>query len=149
MVFFSLFQEVNTNISLLFVFFWSVFVLSRKNLFRSLERFIIALCKPFVMNFPCFALRYFIFIGVCLFKMSIKILRKCWYSILFISCFNVSLSSSALNSLFWEISIDPIVYYFRFWLRKILLQNCRYKLVEVRESLFKHNAILETSRRVC
>ena len=80
--------------------FRDVSVLSRKNLFRSAERFINALCKPFVMNFPWFPLRYFTFIGACLFKISIKMLRKCWYSIMFMSCFNISLSSSALNSSF-------------------------------------------------
>ena len=39
------------------------------------------------MNFPWFALKYLIFIGACLFKISIKMLRKCWYSILFMSSF--------------------------------------------------------------
>ena len=97
MGFFWLFFKRLTQKFLYFLYsFWDVSVLSRKNLFRSLERFIIALCKPFVINFPWFALRYFIFIGACLFKTSIKVLRKCWYSILFISCFNISLSSSAL-----------------------------------------------------
>ena len=99
MFFFGFFQEVNINIYLLFVFFSERFC-PRKNLFRSLERFIIALCKPFVMNFPWFDLRYFILVGTCLFKISIKMLRKCWYSILIMSCFNISLSSSDLNSLF-------------------------------------------------
>ena len=52
------------------------------------------------MKFPWFALRYFIFIVVCLFKVFMKMLRGCWYLILFMSYFNISLSSSALNSSF-------------------------------------------------
>ena len=48
-----------------------------------------------------------------------------------------------------EIPIVSIVYYFRFWLRKILFQNCGCKLVKVRDSRFRHTAILETSRRAC
>ena len=52
--------------------FRDVFFLSRKNVSRSLEHFVISLCKPFVINFAWFALRYFIFIGACLLKISIK-----------------------------------------------------------------------------
>ena len=48
-----------------------------------------------------------------------------------------------------EISVVPTVYYFWFWLRKILFQNCGFKLVKIRESRFKQTAILETSQRVC
>ena len=50
--FFGFFQEVNTKIHLVFYSFRNVSILSRKNLFPSLDRFIIVLCKPFVMNFP-------------------------------------------------------------------------------------------------
>ena len=68
--FFYFFQEV-------FVYlFFSGTILSRKKLYQSLERLIITLCKYFVMNVPWFAL-YFIFIGACLFKMSIKMLKEC------------------------------------------------------------------------
>ena len=45
-----------------------------------------------------------------------------------------------------EISTVPIVYYFWFWPRKILFQNCSCKVVKVWESRFKHTAILK--RRV-
>ena len=90
------------------------------------------------MNLPWVALRYFISIGARLCKISIKLSRTCWHSILFISCLNIS-----------EISVVPIVYYFWFWLRKILFQNCGYKLVKINESRFKHTAILETTPRVC
>ena len=98
--FLAFFKRLKQKFLYILYSFRDVSVLSRKNLFRSLERFIIVLCKPIVMNFPWFAIRYAIFIGACLFKIFIKMLKKCWYSILFMSCFNISLSSSALNSSF-------------------------------------------------
>ena len=57
LVFFCLFQEVNRKTALLFVFFLGRFSPSCKHFFRSLERFIITVCKPFVINFPRFPLR--------------------------------------------------------------------------------------------
>ena len=49
--FLAFFPEINAKISS------KVSVLSRKNLFQSVESFITVLCKSFVMNFPCFFLR--------------------------------------------------------------------------------------------
>ena len=49
-------------------------------------------CSYFVINLLWYALRSFCLIGLCLFKISVKRLRKCWYSILFISRFNILLS---------------------------------------------------------
>ena len=95
--FFGFFQEVYGKSSVFLYSFWDISVLSLKNLFLSLERFIITLWKFFAINLPSFALRYFWFTRACLFKIFMKILRKCWHSILLISCFNISLSSSALN----------------------------------------------------
>ena len=65
----------------------------------------------FVLSLKIFALRHFCVIGVFLFKRFKKILRKYLYSILFISCFNISLSNSALNS---SLRNFPVVYYFWF-----------------------------------
>ena len=89
------------------------------------------------MNLPWVALRYFISIGARLCKISLKLSRTCWHSILFISCLNIS-----------EISVVPIVYYFWFWLRKYCFKT-GYKLVKINESRFRHTAILETTPRVC
>ena len=50
----------------------------RKNFLQSLERFVIALCRSFVMNLPWFSLRYFFFKGTCLLKISVNKFRKCW-----------------------------------------------------------------------
>ena len=72
---FGFFQEINTksmNSNIYFRFCY---------LFRSLQYLIIVLCKIFVMKFYWFYLRYFIFIGTFLFKISIKMLRKCHVSI--------------------------------------------------------------------
>ena len=126
--------------------FRGISVLSLKNFFLSLERFIIALCQPFFIILPWFALRYFCFTAACLLKVSIKTLRKCWYFILFISCFNIPLSSLALNGFITEFPIVPAVYYFWFQLRKTLFQNCSCKFVKIRESCFKDTTILKTSR---
>ena len=88
--FLAFFMRLTQNFLCYLYSFLDVSFLSRKILFRSLEHRIIALCKSFVINFPWFALRYFIFIEACLFKISTKMLRKCWYSILLMSCFNIS-----------------------------------------------------------
>ena len=62
------------------------------------------------------------FVGACLFKSSLNVLRKYWYSILLKSYFNISFSSSALNSSSGVYTIG--VCYFWFWLRKMLFQIC-------------------------
>ena len=77
--FLALFKRFTQKFRCFLYSFRDISVLSLKNLFLSLERFIIALCKFFVINLPWFALRYFCFIAACLFKTSMKILRKCWY----------------------------------------------------------------------
>ena len=84
MIFFSFFQEANTKVSLLFLLFYSsleISALSRKNVFLSPERFIIVLWRSFVINPPLVCSKIFLFHLACLFKISVKILRK-WYSIL-------------------------------------------------------------------
>ena len=78
--------------------FWDISVLFLKSVLLSVECFIIFLCKFFVINLFWFALRCFCFIGVCLFDISIKILRKFWNFIL-LSYHVYDMSSSwALNS---------------------------------------------------
>ena len=94
----SFFERFKQNYYCFLHSFRGIPVLSLKNLILRLESFIIVLGKSFVINLLEFALRYFCFMRACLFKISMKILRKYWYSILFILCFNILLSSSTLNS---------------------------------------------------
>ena len=89
-----------------------------------------------------------IFIGACLFKIPIKMLRKCWYSILFMSCFNISLSSSAPNSSFRKFLQSLQYTIFGFGFGKYCFKTF-YKLVKARDCCFKLTAILETLRGVC
>ena len=95
---FGFFQKVFAKVLLVFVFLLIYFCPIAQNL----ERFIIFFSSSFVINIRLFALRYFCFIGAYLFKISIKTLRKCWYSILYISCFNILFSSAILNSSLWK-----------------------------------------------
>ena len=72
----------------------------------------------------------------------------CCYSILPRSCFNTSLSNSALNSLFRKFDRPYNLALSVLTLESIVL-NCNCKFVEIREPSFKCTTVLETSRRVC
>ena len=84
MSFFGSFQEVYPNFSLFFVFFSRYFCPIAQKLIINSRLFHNSLVFVFCHKSPLIALIYFCFIGACLSKISIKILRKYWYFILFI-----------------------------------------------------------------
>ena len=101
MVFFLSFRRRLQQRSCCFLYsLQEISLLLLKNVLQSLERFIIALCRSFVIDLLKFVLRYFFIKGACLLKLSVNKFRECWHSMLFGSHFKMLLSSSALNLLF-------------------------------------------------
>ena len=92
------FREIYTKVSLFFVFFSRCFCPIAQKLISKSRTFHNCLKSVFCNKSPLICSKILLFHRACLFKISMKILRKCWYSILFMSCFNISLSSSTLNS---------------------------------------------------
>lgn len=98
-----------------FPVFCVISVILRKNL---LLRIFHDCLQSLFINLPWFSLRYFCFIGTSLFRISIWILRKCWYSILCIFCFNICVVKFLSTSIITKFLIVTVLYYFWFQLVK-------------------------------